>query len=128
MTAEVRPSAPVLTAPATTVPRPPSPAQRFARHGGAVVGLGILAVIVLVAVVGPWLAPTNLYLSSSAAQLLPPGPAHIFGTDDLGRDVAARMLHGAILSLQMGFIAVGIAVVLGLLLGLPAGYFGGKST
>jgi peptide/nickel transport system permease protein len=128
VTAAARPgdSAPVLRTPATVIPKRPSLARRFSRHRGAVVGLVILAVVVLVAVVGPWLAPTNLYLSDPRAVLRSPEPAHIFGTDDLGRDVATRMLHGAVLSLQMGFIAVGIAVVLGLVLGLPAGYFGGK--
>ena len=126
MTADARPSSPVLAVPSTTVARPPTFAQRFARHHGAVIGLGILTLIVLVAVVGPWLAPTNLYRSDPNAVLLSPRPTHVLGTDDLGRDVAIRMLHGAVLSLQMGFIAVGIAVVLGLVLGLPAGYFGGK--
>lgn len=111
-----------------SIPRRAPLRRRFARHRGAVIGLLILALIVLVAVVGPWLAPTNLYQSSTARQLLAPhAPDHIFGTDDLGRDVASRMLHGAFLSLQMGFIAVGLAVVLGLLLGLPAGYYGGKA-
>ena len=126
VTADAPTVSPALNAPATTIPRPPSLAQRFARHRGAVIGLGILGIIVLVAVVGPWLAPTNLYLSNPDAVLLSPRPAHIFGTDDLGRDVAIRMLHGAVLSLEMGFLAVGLAVVLGLVLGLPAGFFGGK--
>jgi peptide/nickel transport system permease protein len=127
VTADARSSAvtSVLSAPATTLAAPPSLARRFARHRGAVVGLAILAAIVVMAVVGPWLAPYNPYLSSAQEQLLPPQPVHLFGTDDLGRDVAARMLHGALLSLQMGFLAVGLAVAFGLLFGLPAGYFGG---
>ncbi len=105
--------------------RPPTVVQRFVRHRGAVVGLVVLSAIVVIAVVGPWLAPYNQYFSDSRAQLLPPQAGHLFGTDDLGRDVAVRMLHGALLSLQMGFIAVGLAVALGILLGLPAGYFAG---
>jgi peptide/nickel transport system permease protein len=105
--------------------RPPTLAQRFVRHRGAVIGLAVLLTIVVIAIVGPWLAPYNPYLSNPQAQLLPPQPGHYFGTDDLGRDVAVRMLHGALLSLEMGFLAVGIAVALGIVLGLPAGYFGG---
>jgi len=114
-----------VTPPASLVSRPPNLAQRFVRHRGAVIGLVILVMIVVVSIVGPWLDPYNPYLSHPETQLLPPSAEHPFGTDDLGRDVATRMLHGAFLSLQMGFIAVGFAVTLGLLLGLPAGYFGG---
>jgi peptide/nickel transport system permease protein len=117
----------VLNTPATTLPTRPSVAQRFMRHRGAVVGFAILLFIVVVALVGPWVAPFNPYLSNPDQTLRPPQvPAHIFGTDDLGRDVALRMLHGAYLSLAMGFFAVALAVFFGLLLGLPAGYFGGK--
>ena len=88
MTAEAPPATVppnVLTTPSTTITPPPSLARRFVRHRGAVVGLAILATIVLVAIIGPRLAPFNPYLSNPQAQLLPPQPGHIFGTDDLGR-------------------------------------------
>lgn len=114
-----------IDTPATAIPPRPSLARRFARHHGAVAGLVILTAIVVIALVGPWLAPYNLYLSDPDHVLEGPQVAHLFGTDDLGRDVAMRMLHGAYLSLTMGFFAVALAVVFGLLLGLPAGYFGG---
>ncbi len=117
----------VISAPSSTLPAHPSVARRFARHRGAVVGLAVLVAIVAIALVGPWLAPYNPYLSYPDITLQQPQPAHIFGTDDLGRDVAMRMLHGAYLSLEMGFFAVALAVALGLLLGLPAGYFGGAT-
>jgi peptide/nickel transport system permease protein len=110
--------------PSTVLARPPSLAQRFVRHRGALAGLVILTAVILMAVVGPLIIPLNPYLSDSKATLLPPQSAHVFGTDDLGRDVATRMVHGATLSLLMGFFAVALAVVLGLLLGLPAGYYG----
>jgi peptide/nickel transport system permease protein len=57
--------------------------------------------------------------------LRPPSPDHPLGTDDLGRDVLARVVHGARVSLKVGFVAVGIATALGLLVGLFAGYYGG---
>ncbi|SRR5579875_2632829 len=57
--------------------------------------------------------------------LSPPSSAHLFGTDDRGRDVLSRMVHGTRVSLSIGFIAVGIAVVIGILLGAVAGYYGG---
>jgi len=59
--------------------------------------------------------------------LSPPGARHWFGTDDSGRDVLSRMIHGARVSLSVGFIAVGIAMIIGVLLGALAGYFGGWS-
>jgi peptide/nickel transport system permease protein len=57
--------------------------------------------------------------------LRPPSSAHLLGTDDLGRDVLARMAHGARISLSVGFVAVGIAIAIGLVVGLLAGYYGG---
>jgi len=59
--------------------------------------------------------------------LSPPGVRHWFGTDDSGRDVLSRMIYGARVSLSVGFIAVGIAMIIGVLLGALAGYFGGWS-
>ncbi len=127
MTAEAPAAPSVLSAPSTTIPARQSLASRFVRHRGALVGLVSLTAIVAVALIGPWIAPYNAYLSYPDQTLRSPEPAHLFGTDDLGRDVAMRMLHGAYLSLAMGFFAVALAVVFGLLLGLPAGYFGGAT-
>ena len=57
--------------------------------------------------------------------LRPPSSAHLLGTDDLGRDVLARVVHGARISLSVGFVAVGIAISIGLVVGLLAGFYGG---
>jgi peptide/nickel transport system permease protein len=57
-------------------------------------------------------------------KLLPPSKAHPFGTDQLGRDVLTRMLHGARISLLVGFVAVGVSITIGILVGAVAGYFG----
>ena len=57
--------------------------------------------------------------------LLPPGPGHLLGTDDLGRDVLSRLLYGARISLSVGFLAVGISLLIGVTLGAVAGYYGG---
>lgn len=69
-------------------------------------------------------SPTEYDLLESLA---PPSKAHWFGTDDSGRDVLSRMIHGARISLSVGFVAVGIALLIGILLGALAGYFGGWS-
>ena len=106
----------------------PSLARRFVRHRGATIGLAVIAVVVVLAIVGPVVWPFDPYLSSAADKLAPPGSqGHPLGADHLGRDVAARMLHGAALSLQVGLLAVGMAVTFGVLFGLPAGYFGGRT-
>ena len=66
--------------------------------------------------------PSNIHLLEP---LEPPSAKHLFGTDKLGRDIMAGMIHGSRISLSIGFVAVGIAVIVGVILGAIAGYFGG---
>jgi peptide/nickel transport system permease protein len=72
----------------------------------------------------PWPCDPNLTVLEQ--KLLPPSPAHWLGTDNLGRDVLSRMLHGASISLTVGLIAVAVSLGIGVLAGAVAGYFGGK--
>lgn len=67
--------------------------------------------------------PTEINLADN---LMPPGKDHLLGTDDRGRDVLARMIHGSRVSLSVGFVAVSIATLIGVCLGAMAGYYGGK--
>jgi peptide/nickel transport system permease protein len=69
--------------------------------------------------------PFSPYETNLARKLAPPSSRHLMGTDDLGRDVCSRMIHGASISLKVGFVAVGIALVVGLFFGSLAGYYGG---
>jgi len=69
--------------------------------------------------------PCSPYETNLAEKLSAPGRQHWMGTDDLGRDVCSRMIHGASVSLKVGFVAVGIALVIGLFFGSLAGYYGG---
>lgn len=118
----------LVAAPDRPAARRPAPFRRFVHHRGAAAGLIVLAAIVVLAIVGPAIWSYDPYLSDSTHQLAPPGSdGHLLGADHLGRDVAARMLHGAALSLQVGVLAVLLAVVVGVLVGLPAGYFGGAT-
>jgi peptide/nickel transport system permease protein len=97
------------------------------RHPLLVVGGIIVGTISLLALLAPWLAPYDPTDINVKAILLPPSWQHWCGTDTLGRDVFSRMLYGARVSLSVGFVAVGIAMVIGILLGALSGY-GGRVT
>jgi peptide/nickel transport system permease protein len=89
----------------------------------AVLGLGLTLVVVVAAVAAPWLSPVHPLRTDFAEGLQPPGsPGHPFGTDQLGRDVLARVLHGARLALGIGACTVLVTTIVGSLLGLLAGY------
>lgn len=114
-----------MTLPARTRKRRPlkrpSPWSRHAllAAGGLIVGLMSLG-----ALLAPWVAPYDPDLINVDALLRAPCAAHLMGTDALGRDVFSRILFGGRVSLWVGFVAVGIATTIGLVLGLVAGYFG----
>lgn len=91
----------------------------------AVVALVFISLIILIAVLAPYISPYNPYEINVYRVLEPPSREHIFGTDELGRDVLSRVLYGARVSLKVGFIAMGIAILTGTLLGAIAGYYGG---
>ncbi|WP_281941111.1 ABC transporter permease [Micromonospora sp. AKA38] len=91
----------------------------------AVGGTLVLLLLVVVGVAGPWLAPSGVNDVDVDAMLRPPSGAHPFGTDELGRDVLSRVLVAARVSLQVGVVSVGIALVAGMTLGLFAGYYRG---
>ncbi len=99
--------------------------RRLRRHRLAFVGLGFIAALVLCAVFADLIAPYKPLEQAMTQRLRPPSAAHFFGTDDFGRDILSRILFGSRISLQVGFVAVGIAGTLGVVLGLLAGYFGG---
>jgi len=99
--------------------------HRFRRARLAWVGLAIITVFVLMAVFAPWLTPYDPIKQALTQMLQPPSAAHLLGTDELGRDLLSRMLFGARVSLQVGMISVGIAMLIGVVMGLVAGYYGG---
>lgn len=99
--------------------------QRLLRQKLALLGLGIVLLMAFVAIFAPILAPQGPDSIHVSAAYMPPGLAHFMGTDQLGRDVWARMVYGARVSLLVGFVAVGISSAVGILLGAVAGYFGG---
>ena len=101
--------------------------RRLKKNKMAMAGLVILGVIVLLAVFADIIAPYDSVAikQNLKDRLQGPSGAHIFGTDEYGRDMFARLIHGARVSLQVGVLAVGIAIVIGGTLGAVAGYYGG---
>ena len=95
------------------------------RYGLLMLGLFLVGTMAFAAIFAPLLATHDYLLRDNNAILLPPSMEHFFGTDSLGRDVFSRMLYGARVSLWVGFVAVGIALSIGVTLGLIAGYFRG---
>ena len=90
-------------------------------------GVVIVGVMAFLALFAPVVAPQDPTFINLDAVLLPPSGEHWFGTDALGRDVWARMVYGARVSLLVGFVAVGIATALGILFGALAGFYGGRT-
>ncbi|HEV8469487.1 MAG TPA: ABC transporter permease [Candidatus Limnocylindria bacterium] len=100
--------------------------RQFARRNPRIlVGGAVIALLLLVAIAAPFVAPYDPKLVDVTNALLPPSPAHPLGTDDLGRDVLSRVIWGSRISLSVGLIAVGIGFFVGVSLGLLAGYIGG---
>jgi peptide/nickel transport system permease protein len=96
-------------------------------HPGAIFGIVIIAVQVLLAVFAPWVAPHDPNHTYADAVLTGPSAHFWFGTDELGRDVLSRVIYGARVSLQISGICVSIAATVGSLLGLLAGFYRGAA-
>jgi peptide/nickel transport system permease protein len=92
----------------------------------AMIGLIGLAMIVLVTLLAPWIAPYDPTALSYDHLLQPPTGAHWFGTDDLGRDILSRVFWGGRESLRVGFMGIAIAIAGGTIVGLVSGFYGGR--
>ena len=119
-------------APRTTVVEPAVAAgelrrwwRRFARNRGAVFGLGVLLLIVVMSVFAPVLAPYDPLAQGVGPPLQRPSVDHWAGTDSFGRDLLSRIIYGARIALVVGVVSVALAMAVGVSLGLAAGYYGG---
>jgi peptide/nickel transport system permease protein len=107
--------------------------RRVVGHAGLMIGAGLLALIVLLALLAPMLAPYDPYAQDLTRRLIPPfwyGKGtwtHPLGTDNLGRDYLSRIIYGARISLLIGVAVMVISGLIGSALGLVAGYFGGRT-
>ena len=98
--------------------------QMWRRRTSGVVGLLLVLFFIVLAGVAPWVAPHDP-IAQPAERLLPPDGTYWLGADEFGRDILSRLIYGARVSLQVGVISVGIALLLGGALGLVAGYYRG---
>jgi peptide/nickel transport system permease protein len=95
------------------------------RNRLAVIGGTLVALVFILSIFAPLIAPYNPSKIDIKSILVGPSSSHWLGTDDLGRDVLSRMLWGGRISLEVGFVAVGIATIIGIILGSLAGFYGG---
>lgn len=101
-----------------------SPLQRFLRNRAAAVGGVLVLIMVLAAVFAPLLAPYDPAAQDLMASLTGPSAEHLFGTDNLGRDIFSRVLYGGRVTMPIAFVGVAVAIVIGVPVGLMAGYMG----
>ena len=99
--------------------------RRFFKDRMAIAGLAVVLAFFALSVLSPLIAQYDPGRIDVDNILAPPSATHLLGTDDLGRDVFSRMVYGAGISLKVGFVAVGIAVFIGIILGAVSGYYGG---
>lgn len=102
-------------------------ARRFWRNANARVGLFMILFFALIAIFATQIAPSGADDEDLLSRLKPPSPQHWIGTDQLGRDVFSRVILGARISMTVGFVAVAGALSIGALLGITAGYVGGRT-
>jgi len=100
--------------------------RRLKRNRAAIVGGIIVLLFVSIALLAPQISPYPPNEGDLTKRLKPPSQEHLLGTDPLGRDLLSRVIYGARISLQIQIVAVSIAMVIGTLLGMVGGYYGGK--
>ena len=115
----------VATAPAPVVIGAPSAWQRATRSGGLAVGVVLVVVMVLVALLAPWISPYDPDEQNVLMKLEPPSWEYLFGTDAFGRDVLSRVIWGARVSLFVGSVATLAGILIGTVIGIISGYYGG---
>ena len=100
--------------------------RRLLANKAALVGGIILLILIFLAIFAPWIAPHSYSYHNLELGAQPPSSDFLLGTDTLGRDLFSRILYGARVSLLVGFVATGVALIIGVSWGIVAGYFGGR--
>ncbi|MFT5692748.1 MAG: oligopeptide transport system permease protein [Oceanicoccus sp.] len=99
---------------------------RLRQNRLALVGMGVLIFMIVIALITPWIVPYSYEEQDLALGAAPPSMEHWLGTDVLGRDMLTRVMYGGRVSLMVGFIATGVALLIGVVYGAVAGYAGGR--
>ncbi|MCA9858837.1 MAG: ABC transporter permease, partial [Thermomicrobiales bacterium] len=100
--------------------------RQLLRNRSATVGFVFIGVLILIGVLAPYLAPYPYDQQDLMTSLLPPlSDGHVLGTDQFGRDTLSRIMWGARVSIQVGLVVTGVSMVIGLVIGCLAGYYGG---
>lgn len=119
----------VTTAVVSVQPVPKQPQQGFLaelfRHKGGAFGLAVVALFVLLAIFGRVISPYDPNVGEMVSTLTGPSSRHLFGTDELGRDILSRVIDGSRIAIVIAFLSVAIASIVGVVIGVIAGYFGG---
>ncbi|MCJ7481933.1 MAG: ABC transporter permease [Thermodesulfovibrionales bacterium] len=100
--------------------------KRFTRNKLSVIGAVVVFALITSSLLAPVIAPYDPTSIDVYNVLSPPDKAHLLGTDELGRDLLSRIIWGSRVSLKVGFVAVGIAIMIGIILGSIAGFYGGR--
>lgn len=105
--------------------------KRFKKNKLAIFGLSVILLLIVLALLAPWVSPHDPYVSVTNeaglyAKLEAPSATHLLGTDELGRDILSRLIYAGRISLSVGLVAVSISTTVGVLLGSIAGFYGGK--
>jgi peptide/nickel transport system permease protein len=100
--------------------------SRFSRNRLSVLGAVTVLLLITVSLLAPFIAPYDPTTIDVHNVLSPPGKTHLLGTDELGRDLLSRIIWGSRVSLKVGFVAVGIAIMIGIVVGSIAGFYGGR--
>jgi len=100
--------------------------RRLIQNRASMIGGITILVLIILAIFAPWIAPYSYSYQNLDIGASPPSAEHLLGTDVLGRDLLSRLLYGARISLLVGFVATGVALVIGVSCGIVAGYFGGR--
>jgi peptide/nickel transport system permease protein len=100
--------------------------KRFSRNRLSVIGAVTVLLLITISLLAPFIAPYDPTAIDVRHTLSPPSKTHLLGTDELGRDLLSRIIWGSRVSLKVGFVAVGIAIMIGIVIGAIAGFYGGK--
>lgn len=100
--------------------------RRLIQNRAAMIGGITVLILIFLAIFAPWIAPYSYSYQNLSLGASPPSADHLLGTDVLGRDLLSRILYGARISLLVGFVATGVALIIGVSWGIIAGYIGGR--